>query len=179
MTSIKIAKYILIDESSIKRLKPVFLKVSLGLSSVLLILSTNNINNFDSSSFKNHSHRVLYPSNGQKKQIEIAGRRFAGGDINTNGRTCSQCRKFKSWTDFSIKPKGLNGKDSRCRSCVVKNRKDQRKEKQKAKRRQRQLNEEPVLSSVVLGNLDQETITAFGQVLAQGICDLLEKGDLK
>jgi hypothetical protein len=118
-------------------------------------------------------------SNRLDHQSQSPGRRFAGGDINTDGRTCSQCRKFKAWSEFSIKPKGLNGKDSRCRSCVVKNRKDQRKEKQKAKRRQRQLNEEPVLSSVVLGNLDQETITAFGQILAQGICDLLEKGDLK
>lgn len=36
------------------------------------------------------------------------------------GRECSSCGLFKSWTDFDKKPRGINGRDSRCKSCISK-----------------------------------------------------------
>ena len=107
------------------------------------------------------------------------GQKFAGGDINPQGRTCSLCRKFRLWDQFSKKPKGLNGRDSRCRPRIVKIRRDKRAKKKKDKKRSAKEIKDCKFKSVILGQVIDESATEFGQIFAQGICDLLEKGDLK
>lgn len=109
----------------------------------------------------------------------IPSQRFAGGDITPEGRTCSLCRKFRLWDQFSKKPKGLNGRDSRCRPCIVKIRRDKRAKKKKDKKRSAKEIKDCKFKSVILGQVIDESATEFGQIFAQGICDLLEKGDLK
>jgi hypothetical protein len=36
------------------------------------------------------------------------------------GRVCNSCGLFKPWIEFDKKPRGINGHDSRCKSCIAK-----------------------------------------------------------
>lgn len=37
--------------------------------------------------------------------------------ITDDGRTCTKCREFKPWSEFYSHPKGVNGKNPRCKAC--------------------------------------------------------------
>ncbi len=108
-----------------------------------------------------------------------AGRRFGGGDINSEGRTCSLCRRFRLWDQFSVKPKGLHGRDSRCRPCIVRLRRDKRTANRRTKRIATRELTDLKTRSVVVGTLNKDTTAEFAQIFSQGICDLLEKGEIK
>lgn len=50
------------------------------------------------------------------------------------GRVCNSCGLFKLWIEFDKKPRGINGHDSRCKSCIAKQ-KILLREKKKAERK--------------------------------------------
>lgn len=39
-------------------------------------------------------------------------------EISALGRYCSKCSSFKSWDHFDKKSTGINGRHSRCKSCI-------------------------------------------------------------
>ncbi len=42
---------------------------------------------------------------------------------DVHGRTCANCKKWKTWVSFDKKATGINGRDSRCKACIGKKKK--------------------------------------------------------
>lgn len=38
----------------------------------------------------------------------------------TNGRACTDCKYLKGWSEFSLQPRGTNGRASICNPCKTK-----------------------------------------------------------
>lgn len=91
------------------------------------------------------------------------------------GRECILCHRHKRWDDFHRKPNGINGRDSRCKACILKQRKERRKQ-EKIKKRIQSFDK---VQAEVIGELDQDIISEFSFVFAQGISGLIERGELK
>ena len=91
------------------------------------------------------------------------------------GRLCTVCGKLKGWEQFHRKPRALNSRDSRCKICVLRN----KKEKTRQARLKRRLQSFENIKATVVGELDEDIINEFSYIFAQGISGLLEKGHLK
>lgn len=133
--------------------------VAMGMSLALAVFSANEINEFE--------------------RIPIRSHRLEVHDKTIEGRTCSLCQKLRSWDQFSLKPKGLNGRDSRCRPCIARIRRDVRIANRQARKKSIKEINDGVFKSVIFGQDTSESATEFGQIFAHGICDLLAKGELK
>lgn len=91
------------------------------------------------------------------------------------GRECGLCGKIKAWEHFHLKPNGLNGRDSRCKPCILR----LRKEKKRQARLKKRLLSFAKIQTTVVGTMDEDIINEFSYIFAQGISGLLEKGHLK
>ena len=87
-------------------------------------------------------------------------------------RCTGPCGYQKPWSEFHLKSNGVNGRDSRCKSCVALARKSGRI----AKKRQKRLLGQSQLKRIVVGELTEETISEFGELFAKGVIGLIEKG---
>lgn len=93
--------------------------------------------------------------------------------VSISFRSCSHCRQDLPTSDFYLKSNGKGGRDSRCKTCIIRLRKASRERK---KARSRYIT---MFASKTIGSADKESIEQFGEVFAIGIRDLLEKGFLK
>lgn len=89
------------------------------------------------------------------------------------GRICSSCSQWKFWSRYNRKPKGLNGYDSRCKTCISKAKKSY--QKNKIKRYVETMN----LYSVVIGKADKEKVDLVGRILATSLMALIDVGKIK
>jgi hypothetical protein len=76
--------------------------------------------------------------------------------------------------EFHLKPKGINGRNSQCKSCTAITRKRIRKSEKYKKK----LLAQAQLETIVIGNLDEDTISDFGSLFAKGIVGLIEQGQI-
>jgi hypothetical protein len=93
-----------------------------------------------------------------------------------SGRCCKghYCNsRILPWKKFALKPNGLNGRDSRCKKCVAKQKRLMRSEQRKNRRFP------DSFTPVIIGSLGEEGREQFSKILAQSIIDLLEQGQLK
>ena len=111
----------------------------------------------------------------QFQSVEPVSQTVPTNTRSLDGRECGRCGKVKAWDQFHLKPNGLKGRDSRCKPCILKLRKEK---KRQARLKKRLLSFEKIQTTVV-GAMDEDVINEFSYIFAQGISGLLEKGHLK
>jgi len=84
-------------------------------------------------------------------------------------RECKACRSNLMLAAFHIKPGGKYGRDSRCKQCVVKRRKLKRQKTRVLK------SEISNYNSIIIGKNDANSLSAFSEIFATAIADMLEK----
>ena len=89
----------------------------------------------------------------------------------SSGRKCAgACKTFKQWSSFDRKPNGINGHDSRCKSCISKAKKSY---KSKMSKRYR---DTQTIESKIIGSASQEKLEHFAKIISTCIMNLIDKG---
>lgn len=101
------------------------------------------------------------------------------GDPLIEGRSCCKCGKKKKWEHFAYKPKGINGRDSRCKSCAADAKARARETKRKLKKFKRRYAEVNELKRSTVGQLDEAVIATVGSNIGQTISSLIEEGTIR
>lgn len=86
-------------------------------------------------------------------------------------KPCCICGREKPLLDFHQKPKALHGRDSRCKICVLRGRKNQRAMR---RRRKRDLDLTQFRIGIV-GSVDTESIDDFARAFSGGISHIIEE----
>jgi len=92
---------------------------------------------------------------------------------NKSGRVCSGCGHLHPWCRYNKKSNGLNGYDSRCKTCISK------AKRQYKRKKVRRFAEATTLDSVVIGKADKEKVDLVGRILATSIMALIDAGKIK
>ena len=98
------------------------------------------------------------------------------GDLSKEGRICRLCNNWHPWEEFNVKISGINGRDSRCKTCISNLKKKHYEVKLRKETKEKALCAK--FKRIMVGSLCHSSCNVAATIITESIQGFIDDGKL-